>query len=218
MKARKLRYRNEDRIRGAQLFAKIGVTAGAVLWACESTVGLPNHKAFQALKSWLRTDATAIEDAMRKGKVMNACVNLAKTPPGTFALAAGAIGCSFFPVSRYWSETGSKGMRYEGTTARNTRPKTPRPPLMALETILQKPWTIPFRLLLLQWGRVDGTIAADTTHFAFGTRMHIPGYGWGIVEDRGGAIQGVERIDLFHRNHESAIQWGRKKVTAHVER
>lgn len=30
-----------------------------------------------------------------------------------------------------------------------------------------------------------GTIAADTSLFPFGTVMHVPGYGYGRVEDRG---------------------------------
>lgn len=61
------------------------------------------------------------------------------------------------------------------------------------------------------------TIAADTNVFPFGTRLKIPGYGWGTVEDRGGAIQG-QRIDLFFRTHKEALQWGRKTVTVQVDR
>ncbi len=58
-----------------------------------------------------------------------------------------------------------------------------------------------------------GTIAADTTRYPFGTIMHIPGYGYGRVEDRGGAIKG-EHIDLYFRSHNEALRWGRqtKKV------
>lgn len=32
------------------------------------------------------------------------------------------------------------------------------------------------------------------------------------VEDRGGAIKGEHRIDLYHRSHRNALQWGRRKV------
>lgn len=62
-----------------------------------------------------------------------------------------------------------------------------------------------------------GTIAADTRLFPFGTIMYIPGYGYGIVEDRGSAIQGYH-IDLFFRSHRSAEGWGavRKKVKVWV--
>ncbi len=58
-----------------------------------------------------------------------------------------------------------------------------------------------------------GTIAADTRRFPFGTIMYIEGYGYGRVEDRGGAIKGAH-IDLFFRTHNQALEWGRqtKKV------
>lgn len=60
-----------------------------------------------------------------------------------------------------------------------------------------------------------GTIAADTSVFPFGTRMKVPGYGNGVVEDRGGAIKG-NKIDLFFRTHRQALEWGRKTVTVEV--
>ena len=60
-----------------------------------------------------------------------------------------------------------------------------------------------------------GTIAADTKLFPFGTVMHIPGYGYGRVEDRGGAIQG-HRLDLFFPRHSEAIHWGRVKKKVKV--
>lgn len=57
-----------------------------------------------------------------------------------------------------------------------------------------------------------GVIAADTRVFAFGTVLDIPGYGWGRVEDVGGAIQGYH-LDLFFESHAEAQRWGvRKKV------
>jgi 3D (Asp-Asp-Asp) domain-containing protein len=62
-----------------------------------------------------------------------------------------------------------------------------------------------------------GTIAADTSVFPFGTRIRVPGYGWGTVEDRGGAIKGGH-IDLFFNSHEEALQWGRQTVTVEVIR
>ena len=61
-----------------------------------------------------------------------------------------------------------------------------------------------------------GTIAADTSRYPFGTIMYVPGYGYGRVEDRGGAIQG-DHIDLFFRTHREALRWGRqhRKVTVY---
>ena len=62
-----------------------------------------------------------------------------------------------------------------------------------------------------------GTLAADTRIFPFGTVMFIPGYGLGVVEDRGGAIQGYH-IDLFFERHAEALEWGRKRdLTVQVE-
>jgi 3D (Asp-Asp-Asp) domain-containing protein len=63
-----------------------------------------------------------------------------------------------------------------------------------------------------------GTIAADTRYYGFGTVMKIPGYGLGRVEDRGGAIKGPTRIDLFFKTHEEALEWGRRRVQVRIWR
>jgi 3D (Asp-Asp-Asp) domain-containing protein len=60
-----------------------------------------------------------------------------------------------------------------------------------------------------------GTIAADTSIFPFGTILHVPGYGYGRVEDRGEAIKGY-RIDLFFRSHEQAESWGEQVLPVGV--
>lgn len=54
-----------------------------------------------------------------------------------------------------------------------------------------------------------GTIAADASLFPFGTEMYVPGYGWGVVHDRGRAIKGYH-IDVFFNDHDDAMEWGRK--------
>ena len=54
-----------------------------------------------------------------------------------------------------------------------------------------------------------GTIAADTSIFPFGTVIYIPGYGYGVVEDRGGDIKGYH-IDLYYSSHQTALEWGRE--------
>lgn len=56
-----------------------------------------------------------------------------------------------------------------------------------------------------------GTIAADTKYYPFGTVMYIPGYGYGVVEDRGGDIKGRNRLDLWFPTEDQAFKWGRKK-------
>jgi len=60
-----------------------------------------------------------------------------------------------------------------------------------------------------------GTVAADTSRYPFGTLMYIPGYGWGVVQDRGRAIRG-DRIDVFFKSHKRALQWGRQRVEVDV--
>ncbi len=59
-----------------------------------------------------------------------------------------------------------------------------------------------------------GSIAADTSIFPYGTVMYVPGYGYGKVEDTGGAIKG-QHIDLYRPNHWYARKWGvqKKRVT-----
>lgn len=55
-----------------------------------------------------------------------------------------------------------------------------------------------------------GTVAAPP-RFLFGTRVFIPGYGWGVVEDRGGKIYG-NRFDVWMYTRWDAIQWGRQYI------
>lgn len=60
-----------------------------------------------------------------------------------------------------------------------------------------------------------GTVAADTGRLPFGTIVYVPGYGYGQVEDRGGAIQG-NKLDLWFPSHEQALQWGRRTMKVKV--
>ena len=61
-----------------------------------------------------------------------------------------------------------------------------------------------------------GTIAADTSQYPFGTVMYVPGYGYGRVEDRGKAIKGPSRIDIYFNKHKQALQWGRQNLAVKV--
>lgn len=54
-----------------------------------------------------------------------------------------------------------------------------------------------------------GTIAADIKRYPYGTKMYVPGYGWGEVHDTGSAIKG-DHIDLFFPDHDDAMDWGKK--------
>ena len=78
---------------------------------------------------------------------------------------------------------------------------------------------IPFRIIFFPWLFFprDGTIAADTRFYPFGTRFYIPGYGYGRVEDRGAAIKGSKRLDLYFNSHRKALNWGRKRIDVRKE-
>lgn len=120
--------------------------------------------------------------------------------------------------NRYVSAGAQAGQPYSGLTADGTDPHEPEEGLFSMDS-LYHPWMIPVRTILFPWYLVpqDGTIAADTKFYPFGTRMYIPGYGWGTVEDRGGAIKGPTRIDIFYNSHTEALQWGRKRVQVTIE-
>lgn len=62
-----------------------------------------------------------------------------------------------------------------------------------------------------------GTVAADPKVFPFGTRLEIPGYGVGIVEDVGGSIKG-RHIDLWFPSHEEARKWGARWLKVKVRK
>ena len=56
---------------------------------------------------------------------------------------------------------------------------------------------------------VKGTIAADISRYPYGTKMYVPGYGWGAVHDTGSAIKG-DHIDIFFPDNDDAMAWGKK--------
>lgn len=60
------------------------------------------------------------------------------------------------------------------------------------------------------------TIAADINVFPLGTILYIPGYGYGVVADIGGAIKG-DSIDLYYETVDDVYQlWGKQKVDVYV--
>ncbi|KAJ7529968.1 hypothetical protein O6H91_15G072800 [Diphasiastrum complanatum] len=115
-------------------------------------------------------------------------------------------------ISRYWTATNLSGSPYLGMTSSGKFPAQARPPILSKLSLMQY-HKLPGRLLL-PWRLLPayGSIAADTDYYPFGTRMFVPGYGWGEVEDRGGSIKGPARIDLYHRSHKEALRWGRRKL------
>ncbi|GGF85066.1 hypothetical protein GCM10010913_03080 [Paenibacillus aceti] len=62
------------------------------------------------------------------------------------------------------------------------------------------------------------TIAADLKVFPLGTILYIPGYGYGIVADKGSAIKG-KKIDLYFKTTKQVYkEWGKKEVEVQVIR
>lgn len=57
-----------------------------------------------------------------------------------------------------------------------------------------------------------GVVAVDPDVIPYGTRMYIPGYGFAVSADCGGAING-NTIDLYMEDYGDAISWGRRDVT-----
>lgn len=60
------------------------------------------------------------------------------------------------------------------------------------------------------------TIAADLSIFPIGTILFIPGYGFGVVADKGGAIKG-HHLDLYYETVEDVYKyWGKRKVQVYI--
>ncbi|MEQ6390238.1 3D domain-containing protein [Bacillaceae bacterium S4-13-58] len=60
------------------------------------------------------------------------------------------------------------------------------------------------------------TIAADLSVFPIGTILYIPGYGYGVVADKGSAIKG-DKIDLYYDTVEDVYdKWGKKRTTVYI--
>ena len=119
--------------------------------------------------------------------------------------------------NRYVNAGPNKGADYSGKTAGGTEPEEPQPGLLSTDS-LSRPWMIPVRTVFpWLWLEHDGTIAADTKYYPFGTRMYVPGWGWGVVIDRGGAIKGPDRIDLYFESHQDALNWGRRRVEVTIK-
>jgi len=62
-----------------------------------------------------------------------------------------------------------------------------------------------------KWAR-KGTIAADPSVYPFGTRLYVPGYGEGVVEDVGGSVKGLH-IDVWFPSHAEALKWGKRRLS-----
>jgi hypothetical protein len=118
-------------------------------------------------------------------------------------------------LDRWNCRVKGSGAKYTGKSASGKPLRKGSPGLLSPDTVLN-PTQIPARLLPWNILPRDGTLAADTDHYPFGTRMYIPGYGWGRVEDRGGAIKGPNKLDVFVNSHRQTRPWGRRRIDVTV--
>ena len=59
------------------------------------------------------------------------------------------------------------------------------------------------------------SIAVDPRVIPLGSKLYVPGYGYGIAEDTGGAIKG-NRVDLFFTSETECENWGIKPVDVYI--
>ena len=59
------------------------------------------------------------------------------------------------------------------------------------------------------------TVAVDKNVIPLNSKLYIPGYGYAIAADTGGAIKGM-KIDLYMNSAEECYSFGRRNVTVHV--
>lgn len=60
-----------------------------------------------------------------------------------------------------------------------------------------------------------GIIAVDPRVIPLGTKLYVPGYGYGIAADTGGAIIG-NKIDLAYESRSEALRFGRRMKTIRI--
>ena len=60
-----------------------------------------------------------------------------------------------------------------------------------------------------------GDVAVDPSVIPLGSKLYIPGYGFAIANDTGGAIQGY-RIDLCFDSVQQAIDFGRQTINVYI--
>lgn len=58
-------------------------------------------------------------------------------------------------------------------------------------------------------------ISVDPKVIKLGSKVYVPGYGYAIAGDTGGAIKG-NKIDVFIPSQKAALQWGRKNIKIQI--
>lgn len=64
-------------------------------------------------------------------------------------------------------------------------------------------------------GKSTLTIAVDPKVIPLGSKVYIPGYGYAIASDTGGAIKG-DKIDLYMNSESACLNFGRQTVKLYV--
>lgn len=60
------------------------------------------------------------------------------------------------------------------------------------------------------------TVAADLNIFPIGTIIFVPGYGYGVVADKGGAIKG-DKLDLYYETVDEVYnKWGKRTLDVYI--
>lgn len=67
----------------------------------------------------------------------------------------------------------------------------------------------------LGWPARRGIVAVDPRVIPLRTHLYIPGYGYAVAGDTGGAIRG-RRIDLGFNTYRDARHFGRRDVTVYI--
>jgi 3D (Asp-Asp-Asp) domain-containing protein len=62
-----------------------------------------------------------------------------------------------------------------------------------------------------------GVIAVDPRVIPLGTRLYVPGYGYGLAADTGGAIKGAH-VDVCFDHEPQCDDWGRRTLTITIIR
>jgi hypothetical protein len=117
----------------------------------------------------------------------------------------------------FWNKYTLQGQPVTADTASGEDFQVYHPGFFSTDSLVH-PWMLPVRLVFFPWLFLpqDGTIAADTAYYPFGTEIYVPGYGWGVVQDRGRAIKGPNRLDLLMPSHGACNDWGRQRVRVEI--
>ena len=74
------------------------------------------------------------------------------------------------------------------------------------------PW---YGVTSIGWQAKPGIIAVDPKMIGYGTRLYVPGYGFGVAGDSGKDIVGM-KIDLFYNTEQDAARWGRRNLQVYI--